>query len=244
MNIRKENAKRTHDLFYLGTSKTEAPKESFIKIGDLIDDYKKRIQKELIIADMGCAVGALPAYLSKRFNQDKIIGYEYLEVLVNAAKANFPNITFYQASVLNEDAIAESSLDVLTMNGVASLFDDVEPIIKNVSRWIKTNGKLYMHQMFNPYEVDVYITYRDSKKYGINQFETGWNIISQKSFSNLLIKYGGKNIKFHEFNISVDLEKKLDDPIRSWTEKLFDGRRQIVNALCIKQPQYILEVDF
>lgn len=167
-----------------------------------------------------------------------------MDELVNAAKNNYPDLKIFQASILDENAILESSLDILTINGVASIFDDVEPIIKNASRWIKKNGKLYMHQQFNPYDVDVYITYRDSDNYGKNQFETGWNIISQKSFSRLLTKYGGKNIKYHEFTISIDIEKRLDDPIRSWTEKLIDGRRQIVNALCIKQPQYILEVDF
>ena len=41
----------------------------------------------------------------------------------------------------------------------------------------------------------------------------------------------------------IDLKRNLNDPLRSWTEKLKSGKRQIINGLWIKQPQYILEVD-
>ena len=98
--------------------------------------------------------------------------------------------------------------------------------------------------MFNPYEIDVFIKYRESKDYKINQFEPGWNVISQSTISKLLKKFGAKEIFFHEFKISVDLGKKLGDPVRSWTEKLASGERQIVNGICLKQPQYILEARY
>ena len=60
---------------------------------------------------------------------------------------------------------------------------------------------------------------------------------------NTLQQHGGKNIKFYEFKINLDIEKKLSDPVRSWTEFLADGSRQIVNGLCIKQPHFFVECE-
>jgi hypothetical protein len=68
-------------------------------------------------------------------------------------------------------------------------------------------------------------------------------IPTQKTISNLLLKNGASKIKFHPFELTLDLNRKLDDPLRSWTETLADGSRQIVNGTCLKQPQYILEFD-
>lgn len=101
-----------------------------------------------------------------------------------------------------------------------------------------------MHGMFNPYDVDVFVKYKLSENFHSQEYESGWNIISQKTISNLLFDKGAKNVKFHDFNLSVDIDKNLTDPLRSWTEKMENGSRQIVNAICLKQPQFILEADF
>ena len=235
---------RTHDLFYLKNKIDDNPKDSFKRVADLISNYKDINSKKLTIADIGCAAGQFPAYLTKRFENDNIIGYEYVEELVSAAKTFYPEIKFKKASVLDKSAISSSSLDVITLLGVLSIFDDIEPILSNISHWIKPNGRVYMHGMFNPFDIDVFIKYRDSKKYAENIFEPGWNIISQSSITRILEKNNVKLVKFHEFKISCDIKKNSDDPVRSWTEKLKNGERQIVNGICLKQPQFILEAGF
>lgn len=235
---------RTHDEFYAKVDLKVPPKESFIQIADLIADYKKTISGTISIVDFGCAAGAFVNYLNHRFQDDNIIGYEYLESLVRAGKENYPNIRIVQASILERNSIPQSSVDVLTLLGVISIFDDIEPIVLNIVNWIKPGGKLFIHGMFNPFDVDVYVKYRMSEKYPEDIYEAGWNIVSQKTISKLLLNNGAKSLKFHDFNISVDLEKNHQDPIRSWTERLVNGTRQIVNGLCLKQPQSILEVNF
>ena len=82
-----------------------------------------------------------------------------------------------------------------------------------------------------------------SSDYKKPKFQSGWNIISQNTISKILEKHGVKKYTFHPFNISVDIEPKLDDAVRSWTEKLEDGSRYIINGLCIQQPQFILEIN-
>ena len=234
---------RTHDEFYAEESSKLPVKETFIQTADLIERFKTNSSKNISIADIGCATGVFVNYLMNRFPEEKIVGYEYLASLIKSGEKTFPNIEINQASVLDRDSIAESDFDIITLMGVLSIFDDVEPVIANLIHWTKPNGKIYIHGMFNPNDIDVFLKYRKCENYGIPEYESGWNIISQKSIQNIFNNYGITDIKFHPFNLSINLEKHPIDPIRSWTERLPNGKNQVVNGLCIKQPQYILEAS-
>jgi SAM-dependent methyltransferase len=238
------NSVRTHDNFYVKLDPKAPPKESFIRNADIIASHKKKIQRELSIVDFGCATGSFVNYLNSQFPEDYILGIEYLPTLVEKAKLNYPNILVKQGSILDINSLPSKSTDVITLLGVLSIFDDPSPIISNLSHWIKPSGKVLIHGMFNQLEVDVFVRYRLSDDFSKNQFETGWNVISQKTISRMFWLAGAQSIKFHDFSISTVLHKDPNDPIRSWTEKLDDGRLQIVNGTCLKQPQFILEVDY
>ena len=58
--------KRTHDQFYLQEDSLTV-KQSFIEVADEIESYSP-----VSIADVGCATGAFPNYLSKRFQTSKV----------------------------------------------------------------------------------------------------------------------------------------------------------------------------
>lgn len=234
---------RTHDQFYQNVDPNLPPKDSFVFIGKLINSYKKTRNENLKIIDIGCATGAFPNYLNSIFPRDHIEGLEFLYLLVEASKKMYPNLNIKQGSVLNKNTIDRHSFDVITLNGVLSIFDDIEPIISNLIYWTKPKGKIFIHGMFNPHAIDVFIKYRHSDKYNENSFESGWNIISQETVKNLFIKYGAKKFIFHSFEMSADLEPNKSDPVRSWTEKSHTNSKYITNGLCIKQPQFILEVD-
>jgi len=234
---------RTHDNFY-AEEYPQNPRESFKAVANLIRDYKDKDEKSLIIYDIGCATGEFPNHLRSVFLEDKIIGIEYLTDLVTLAKNRYPTIEFYQGSILNEEVIEKSHANVITILGVISIFDDIEPIVKNLSKWVKSGGRVFIHGMFNPFPIDIYIKYAYSQDRESNSLESGWNIVSQATTSELFMENGAKEVIFHKFEIGLDLFPHPNDCIRSWTESLSNGSTQIVNALQIKQPQFIAEIVY
>ena len=235
--------RRTHDDFYANELSQE-PKETFKLIANLIESYRGQTEGSLKIFDIGCAAGEFPHYLKGVFPQDEIIGIEYLPELVRVAKSRYPSIEFVQDSILNETALKKSQADVITVVGVISIFDDIEPIVRNLSSWIQENGRIYIHGMFNPFPIDVYVKYSESNRRENQILESGWNIVSQATTRELFIDNGAKEVIFHNFEIGVDIPPHPSDPVRSWTESLLDGTKQIVNGLHLKQPQYIAEAVF
>ena len=234
---------RNHDKFYANVNSKLPIKHSFIQIANLIKNYKKSFKKKITIVDIGTATGTFANYLQSRFFEDNIVGYELLKPLIKVGKKNYPNVEIKQGNLLNKKMIQKSSTDIITLLGVLSIFNDAEKVVSNLLYWAKPGGKILIHGPFNPYNIDIFIGYKHSEKYQNIEMEAGWNIISHKTIKKLFINNGAKKIKFHEFDMPIDLKRNLNDPLRSWTEKLKSGKRQIINGLWIKQPQYILEVD-
>ena len=140
--------KRSHDLFYLNENKINV-KQSFIEVADTIDSKKFNS-----VADVGCAAGAFPNYLSKRFTQAEVVGIEYLQPLLNKAKENFPHISFLHGNVLEKTSI-KRKFDVITMMGVLCIFDDYKLVLENVLSWLRPKGRLVLHNMVSEFDIDV-----------------------------------------------------------------------------------------
>ena len=64
---------RTHDEFYSKLDPKLPPKDSFVQMANLIDDYKNKNSKSIDIVDYGCATGAFVNYLNSRFMNDNIV---------------------------------------------------------------------------------------------------------------------------------------------------------------------------
>ena len=230
---------RTQDAFYAIENRSNI-KQSFVEVADLLDLLYD--DKPMFIADIGCAIGAFPWYLKGRFPDSNVVGFEYSEELLHKGRETFPDLNLKFADIL-DGKFADSNagkFDVVTLLCVLSIFDDIELPLKNIKKLLKTGGYLLVHGMFNPWPLDVYIKYK-SANLPHSDFESGWNIVSQEKMKSVSEDLGFSNIKFTLFKIKVEIEKNFDDPVRSWTETLIEGDRQIVNGLCIKQPQYIFQ---
>ena len=235
--------KRTHDKFYIKEANSAPVKEAFKMIADNISDLNIKNEALLKFGDLGCAAGSLPNYINSRYPNLDVSGYEYSDDLLVTAKKTYPNIKFKKADVTDSNSIESNSLDIITMSGVLCIFDNAQEIILNLLNWIKPNGRILIFNMFNSYDLDVFIKYKHSYETMDDGLESGWNIISQKSVSNFLEEKNVKNYKFIKFTMPFDIPKNNSDNVRSWTEKDKNMDRSIVNGLNIIQPFYLLQID-
>jgi len=223
--------RNTRGLIYLGED-ANTVKDSFVAVADALgDDF------DGTLADVGCAAGAFPNYLSRRLPGAKITGMEYLDETVEAARKSFPEIAFIQGDVTIRQSVTEK-FDAITMLGVLGIFDDYEHVLANVLSWINPGGRLILHNMINDFDLDVFVKYRRSSMGDSTEaIEVGWNILSKASLRTACEKYDANLTECFPFQIGVDLAPSDDDPIRSWTEKDEFGYREIFNGLHIRQPQ-------
>lgn len=233
---------RTHDRFY-ANEPAGLVKQSFMDTIKLIQSENTDLSTQRIV-DIGCATGEFPNYLQETFPSCKVVGIEFLQDLYEIAKKRYPNVTFQIGDICNSNTLEKQSVDIITVMGVISIFDELDIVVSNLCNWVKAGGKIYLHSIFNPFPIDVFVKYRHAASSKNKDLEAGWNIISQETITNLFMGLGAKSCNFHKFTIQEDILRNEVDPVRSWTEKMEDGSRQIVNGLHLRQPQFIMEVTF
>jgi 2-polyprenyl-3-methyl-5-hydroxy-6-metoxy-1,4-benzoquinol methylase len=227
--------KRTHDNFYLNEDNSNI-KQSFVEVADEVS-----LMSFNSVADVGCAAGAFPNYLKKRFPNAEVVGIEYLENLITKAKADFPLLEFKQGNLLDKTSV-KGKYDVITMLGVLCIFDDYKKVIENALSWLNPGGRLILQNMISEFDVDVIIKYKHSSlDFHEDSLESGWNIVSEKSLAFVAEANNAKIISSRPFHINVDLQKQ-SDVMRSWTENNLNGGKDIFNALHVKQPQRIVTI--
>ncbi len=241
-NLNFMKIRRSHDKLYLEENRYEETKEIFKFI---INKSFKKIEynKNLEICDLGCAAGEFLYYLNLIAPNSNLTGLDISNELLIKAKRHVPSANYINDSVLNKNIFNENQFDKTFLSGVHSIFDNFELCFMNIINWTKPNGIVCITGLFNPYPVDVYLKFKESKDYKSDFYEVGWNIFSQDSIGKFLS--GLKKVKsytFKEFSIGIDLNKK-EDPLRSWTFKNENKKRIITNGLSIIQPLYVLKIQ-
>jgi hypothetical protein len=233
------------EIFYLNENRYKEAKRLHLKLSESIKkslENKSKNNDEIIISDFGCAAGEFQYTLCREFPGAKIEGYELLDILVEKAISMVPEAHFKQGSVTDKRTCLSNHSDFTTLVGVLSIFDSFENIFENLIYWTKNEGEIFVHSLFNNFEVDVNIKYNLSNEYPLPILESGWNIFSKKTISNYLINHPEiASFQFHDFDIDVDLIRQ-EDQLRSWTFKDENGNRIVTNGLCILQPHSILHI--
>jgi SAM-dependent methyltransferase len=242
-----DNPSRIHDTIYIADP-PEKDKSVYKQVGDLIDrqiNAKTNNNSQINnfkLCDMGCATGDFTSYLLKRFSKLEVIGIDYHVELIEQAKKNYQKffanrLEFKEGSILESKTLPSASLDILTVLGVLSMFDEIEIPLKNCAQWLKPGGLLVIFNMFNSFDIDVFLRFtRGGKK---KNLEVGWNIFSEKLVIEKASLLGFENFTFHDFNVNFKRLPHSDDPLRSWTVTV-DGRKKMLNGLNILHPFKIL----
>jgi ubiquinone/menaquinone biosynthesis C-methylase UbiE len=228
--------KRLHDDLYLYENRYNDPKECF---KDLIKILKnKKIKKNISFADIGCSNGELVFNIAKKFKDWSITGYDVKKNLLKKAKLMNPLVNFRKIDISKKE-IPNEKYDIITMSGVLSIFDKPEKILKNCLKLLKKKGSFFVFGHFNPHPIDVYIKYKEFNAHK-NILQSGWNIFSLKAMK-IFSKKNKLKLKIFPFNIKININKNVEDPVRSWTFKNFNKKNLITNGLCIIQHQYWIE---
>ncbi|WP_051542011.1 class I SAM-dependent methyltransferase [Clostridium lundense] len=229
---------RDHDEFYLKEDRKNNPKEYFKFIYNISRKYVDSLESCNIL-DVGCATGDFLYFLNSVFKNSKFTGIDVMDKLLDKAKDEVEDVEFINADIYTGRNLPDDKYDVIYMSGVHSIFDEYEPWIDNLMNFKKDTGRIYIFGIFNPEEIDVLIRSRKSSDSG--PWQVGWNIFSKKTIANYINKKGNQ-CKFYSFNIDIDIDKKEDDPLRSWTFKIENEQREVINGLQILHKFYLLEI--
>ena len=132
--------------------------------------------------------------------------------------------------------IEENYFDVCIMDGVHTIFDEVENWVMNLIQLTKKTGKIYIFGSFNDRDYDVItrVKHVDS-----NEWEKGWNRISITTVINEFKKYNYLTA-VEKFEIGIDIDEDSSDPRRNWTMPV-DGNRLTRNGLELISSLYLIE---
>lgn len=96
-----------------------------------------------------------------------------------------------------------------------------------------------MFHLFNEFDVDVIIKYRNNKYF--DTYEPSWNNHSIQTIKKNLNKVGLKLIKTHKFQLSIDDFSK-EDPARAWTAYVGENKK-FINGLGLMFDLICLEIS-
>lgn len=169
---------------------------------------------------------------------------DILPSLLEKTRADFTQLgkeapTLYIGDVASGDGLPSESFEVAFLNGVIGIFDDLQKPLSHFTRLIAPHGVGYIWACFNPYPLDVFIKARQC---GTSHLESGWNLHSKQSVVEICENLGFKARFYDDFEIGIDLAQS-EDYLRTWTFKLENGKRAIINGLGLLHHFSLLELQ-
>lgn len=234
---------RTHDKdIYLSEDRYDRAKEITKVLTRLIQEDGSA-PPGAIVYDIGCAAGEFLYHFTRAVPDAKCHGVDFLEELLVKARQAVPAATFFQGSVLDRNMLKSAVSDLTLLQGVHSIFDEIEPVLDNLIHWTRPGGHIYVFGLFNPHPVNVWVRYRSLDQHPPEHREPGWNICSKRAVSEFLDrKLGPGRHAFLPFEMPFDLAPHPTDPVRTWTMVDGSGRRLFTNGLSLIVNLEILSV--
>jgi hypothetical protein len=191
------------------------------------------------LLDIGAATGEFLYHLERNVSHD-LNGLEFDSRLIDRAK-KFVNSPIKHGDVLDGKAFSENEFGIVTLLNTHMIFDDLAPLFTNIEKWSDRKSVIYIFGAFNPDPADIWIRYKmsdDSDK----RLQSGWNIPSIKSVSNLIEKvFNPASYSWEKFDIGLEIKKDPTDFLRQRTIKS-ESETLLINGLCQVVYPYIVEI--
>ena len=189
--------------------------------------------------DIGCAAGALVRNLSIQLNKFNFTGFDISEDLIEFANKYKEND---RSNFLVGDFNSiefDKKFDLITAAGVLSIFQDLSPLEKWLS-WLEDDGVLFIFGRFNSRDIDTQILFRNNKIEPAI-WEGGLTSFSIETVAKHLKKLGYES-KFQKFNLPIEIEEDLSNPIRTFTKITENGEKIIMDGANIIAEHYFVTV--
>jgi trans-aconitate methyltransferase len=221
---------------YLAVARYDKPKQVFRLLADLIGETNA--PKGARFTDIGCATGEMIYFLKRQFPEFVYCGVDNQSELLSHARTQ-PSLVDVQ--FIEHDALtyrAEPS-DFLTCFGMLGIFDEFEPLMESLLANCRKGGRIYVHGLFNPADIDVRIYYKDNQNK--KDWNRGFNLFAIRRITEWLASRV-QSTRFIRFEMETDIPRRPDTPHRAYTIKVEDGRRVTTNGLCLMLPEHVLEI--
>ena len=163
-------------------------------------------------------------------------GVDYSDALISAAQEKV-DARFIKANI--EKYVSDIKYDFVVICGVIEYLDDPSIIMDNIASYLKEGGKCLILNIFNEYDIDVRVRYRNNKYF--DEFQSGWSLHSLEVFYRILQNNNFDVEKEEKFFPNCFLEPKKD-PARSWMVKMPDDTLKYMNGLSQIYDSYVIEV--
>ncbi len=235
---------RTHDKLYLKENYKDNPKEQYKFLEEEIrKENAFDANSRFSLLDIGCETGSFLYYIHQKYPLAELAGLDIMPELLAHVNDGLQGGTIqtFQADISDKNTLPKEKYDIVTMQGVLSIFDDYKTVLKNALGLVKDGKTLYVYGLFNPKDVNINIKVNLSDAPD-GCWESGWNYISQKSIRNFC-KEEGLKCDFFPFEIGIDIPEHEDDPLRSWTIKDENKKRLIVSGIQIIHYLFLCKIS-
>ena len=223
------------NIFYLKEDRSNKPKEIF----KIAYNFIKKLtlsNRELLVADFGCATGDFASYLKKKITNE-IYGFDINKTFIQTAKRKVKDVKFKKLNILEKKRF-KKNFDITFSFGTSAHFDSIEKYLSSLIFYTKNKGTIIIESIFNNYDLDVLVKHRYSNDKS-NTWHSDWNFFSKETVSKILKKnVRVKSFNFNDFELNKTLKKKKE-PIRSWSVNL-NGKKKLMNGLMFIQSHSFL----
>lgn len=238
MALLKDEGVYKGDSVYTSSDHNFDDKATFRFAADLVEAHWGAPPPALEFVDFGCATGSFQRLLAKRFHGSIFLGVDITPSFIAAAEA--PRSVFEVGDLRTFPATRR--WDVVTFLGTFGMFDDFKVPLARLLQFVNPGGIVIADGGFNAkgYEVEIRFRRRVDDDEAPD-WEFGFNQVSRTAGPAWLTKQGLDH-EFSEMAFPVDLPPTSGPHLRSYTQRLEDGSRIVMNDLNLVLPHVFLTI--